>query len=150
MLIRQMQSADLQQVVRIEEDLFGDPWSEEAFRSSMVQPEARLLVAEAADGSIQGYCVSYRSLDEAEIVNVAVCRDGQNHGIGRRLVAQLMQEDGQNGVKNFILEVRISNMAARHVYEMLGFEEIGIRKHFYENPTEDAVIMCRENITTDA
>lgn len=149
MIIRPMEEDDILQVVDIEEDLFGDPWSEEAFRDSLKQPEARFLMAQDSAWGVVGYCGSYRALDEAEIVNVAVRNDCQNRGIGSRLVEQLIQQDTKDGVRHFILEVRLSNLAAQHVYEKLGFVKVGIRKRFYDRPVEDAVIMKKEIITAD-
>ena len=149
MMIRRMEERDLPHVAAIDKSLFGDPWSEEAFRASLKQPEAHFLAAEDEQAGVVGYCGSYRALDEAEIVNVAVSSDYQNHGTGRLLVGQLMKEETAAGVQNFILEVRLGNLAAQHVYEMLGFRRIGIRKHFYDNPVEDAVIMQKVNITDD-
>ncbi len=149
MTIRPMEEADILQVEAIEEELFGDPWSGEAFRDSLKQPGARFLIAQDSDRGIVGYCGSYRALDESEIVNVAVRDDCRNQGIGSRLVEHLIQEDVLDGIRHFILEVRQSNFAAQHVYEKLGFAKIGIRKRFYDRPVEDAVIMRKEIITGD-
>jgi ribosomal-protein-alanine N-acetyltransferase len=149
MMIRSMEEQDLEQVAAIEQTLFSDAWSPESFRESLRQPEAVFLVAEDKNQGILGYCGSYQALDEAEIVNVAVRGDAQNCGCGRRLVEALLQENELRGVKCFILEVRISNLQAQHVYEKVGFQKIGIRRRFYENPEEDAVIMKKENITAD-
>lgn len=149
MMMRPMEEEDILQVEAIEKELFGDPWSAEAFRESLKQPEARFLIAQEPDKGIVGYCGSYRALDEAEIVNVAVRDDCRNQGIGSRLVEKLIQEDALDGVRYFILEVRQSNFTAQHVYEKLGFAKIGIRKRFYDRPVEDAVIMQKEIITAD-
>lgn len=149
MIIRPMENDDLPQVAAIEEQLFSDPWSVEDFRASLLQPAARFLVAEDEKAGILGYCGSYRAMDESEIVNVAVRPDCQNRGVGRLMVARLREEERQAGARRFILEVRMSNRPARHVYEKLGFEITGIRKGFYENPPEDALVMMLEDITTD-
>lgn len=149
MIIRRMEEEDLPQVADIEADLFGDPWSESDFRDSLKQPEAGFLTAEDQDKGIVGYCGGYRALDEVEIVNVAVRRDCQNGGIGCRMVDRLVRDYILEGVHYFILEVRMSNLAAQHVYEKLGFRKIGVRKGFYDSPVEDAVIMQKEKITAD-
>ncbi|MGN0204000.1 MAG: ribosomal protein S18-alanine N-acetyltransferase [Coprococcus sp.] len=149
MMIRPMEEKDILQVLDIEEESFGDPWSEQAFRDSLKQSEARFLIAQDSVLGIIGYCCSYRALDEAEIVNVAVRSDCRNRGIGNCLVEQMIQEDVSDGVRYFILEVRKSNFAAQHVYGKLGFVEVGIRKNFYDRPVEDAVIMRKEIITAD-
>ena len=148
-VIRSMQEEDLQEVVAIEEDLFSDSWSLEGFKSTLRQPDTNFLVAVDAGLGVVGYCGSYRALDEAEIVNVAVRRDCQNHGLGGKLVEQLVAEEAAAGICSFILEVRVGNLAAQHLYEKIGFRSIGIRRRFYDNPVEDAVIMQMGNITDD-
>ena len=82
MMIRKMQLDDLPQVAAIEQSLFGDAWSEKAFRDTLEQEEADFIVAVNAQNEIIGYCGAYRALDEAEIVNVAIKKDHQNHGYG--------------------------------------------------------------------
>lgn len=149
MRIRPMREEDLSEVMVIEEALFSDAWSVDGFKETLQQPEADFLVAEDDDLGIVGYCGSYRALDEAEIVNVAVRSDCQNRGFGQKLVEQLIAAESAEGVKYFVLEVRVSNLAAQHLYEKAGFKNIGIRRRFYDRPVEDAVIMQKENITDD-
>lgn len=141
MNIRLMEEKDLMQVIQIENELFSDAWSLEGFRESLARPEARFFVAEDSQAGIVGYCGSYRALDEAEIVNVAVRRDYQNRGCGHLLVEALMDAETSEGARHFILEVRAGNGAAQHLYTQLGFEVIGVRKRFYDKPVEDALIM---------
>ena len=133
MIIRKMELRDLSQVVMIEESLFSDPWTENAFRDTLDQKEADFVVAVSEQEEIIGYCGAYRALDEAEIVNVAIRKKDQNQG----------------GVHFFILEVRESNLSAQHCYEKLGFKSIGIRKNFYDCPRENALIMQMESIAGD-
>ena len=137
MIIRKMELRDLPQVVMIEESLFSDPWTENAFRDTLDQKEADFVVAVSEQEEIIGYCGAYRALDEAEIVNVAIRKKDQN------------QEEKKKGVHFFILEVRESNLSAQHCYEKLGFKSIGIRKNFYDCPRENALIMQMESIAGD-
>lgn len=148
-IIRPMQEEDLAEVIAIEESLFSDSWSLQGFQSTLKQPDTNFLVAVDAGLGIVGYCGSYRALDEAEIVNVAVRKDCQNRGFGRKLVEQLVAEETAAGISCFILEVRSSNLAAQHLYGEIGFKPIGIRRRFYDNPVEDAIIMQMGNITDD-
>ena len=90
MMIRKMQLDDLPQVAAIEQSLFGDAWSEKAFRDTLEQEEADFIVAVNAQNEIIGYCGAYRALDEAEIVNVAIKKDHQNHGYGAEMVQALL------------------------------------------------------------
>ena len=93
MMIRKMQLDDLPQVAAIEQSLFGDAWSEKAFRDTLEQEEADFIVAVNAQNEIIGYCGAYRALDEAEIVNVAIKKDHQNHGYGAEMVQALIGEE---------------------------------------------------------
>ena len=117
---------------------FGDGGS----RDTISYYHTLFLVAEL-DGEIAGYCGCYQSLEEAEITNIAVRRQLRGHGIGRRLLMELMRLGKEQGAFAYTLEVRVSNQAAIHLYESLGFVSFGIRKNFYEKPREDAMIMWR-------
>lgn len=93
MIIRKMELRDLPQVVRIEESLFSDPWTENAFRDTLDQKEADFVVAVSEQEEIIGYCGAYRALDEAEIVNVAIRKKDQNQGVGAGMVRTLIEEE---------------------------------------------------------
>lgn len=149
MIIRKMESRDLHQVAAIEESLFSDPWSENAFRDTLDQKEADFIVAVNEQEEVIGYCGAYRALDEAEIVNVAIRKSDQNRGAGARMVQALIEEEKKKGVCIFILEVRESNLSAQRCYEKLGFKGLGIRKNFYDCPKENALIMQLESIADD-
>ena len=149
MILRKMELRDLPQVVMIEESLFSDPWTENAFRDTLDQKEADFVVTVSEQEEIIGYCGAYRALDEAEIVNVAIRKKDQNQGVGAGMVRTLIEEEKKKGVHFFILEVRESNLSAQHCYEKLGFKSIGIRKNFYDCPRENALIMQMESIAGD-
>ncbi|MCI9307028.1 MAG: ribosomal protein S18-alanine N-acetyltransferase [Lachnospiraceae bacterium] len=140
--IRRMEEGDLDQVCAIEEETFSMPWSRKSFQDTISYYHTLFLVAEL-DGEIAGYCGCYQSLEEAEITNIAVRRQLRGHGIGRRLLMELMRLGKEQGAFAYTLEVRVSNQAAIHLYESLGFVSFGIRKNFYEKPREDAMIMWR-------
>ena len=124
MMIRKMQLDDLTQVAALEQSLFGDPWSEKAFRDTLEQEEADFIVAVNAQNEIIGYCGAYRALDEAEIVNVAIKKEHQNHGYGAEMVQALIDEEKKNGVVSFILEVRSSNLSAHRCYQNWDLEPL--------------------------
>ena len=101
------------------------------------------LIIRQMEGKIAGYAGCYQSLEEAEITNIAVKRELRGQGIGRKLLMELMRLGKERGAFAYTLEVRVSNQAAIHLYESLGFISFGIRKNFYERPREDAMIMWR-------
>jgi ribosomal-protein-alanine N-acetyltransferase len=140
--IREMCLKDLPEVARIEKGNFSRPWSEQAFADSLKQDCTRYLTV-VCDGQIVGYCGYLQSFEEADITNVAVEEKSRNLGIGNAMLQELMRQGEERGITAYTLEVRKSNQAAIHLYEKLGFEQVGIRKNFYDLPTEDAVIMWR-------
>lgn len=142
MQIRKMTVEDCAQVAAIETMSFSMPWSLHAFTESVANSNYRFLVAEE-EGEILGYCGFVYVLDEAEIPNVCVSVEARKRGIGRALMEELIKTAKELGVVTLHLEVRQSNVAAQRLYRSVGFEEVGIRKNFYELPKEDALLMCR-------
>lgn len=140
--IRSMRFSDLEAVVQIEEKLFSQPWSRQGFLDSLQADNTIYLVA-LADDTVAGYCGLLQVLDEADITNVAVDEAFQRRGIARALLQELFTQAQKRGVTALTLEVRKSNVSALSLYESLGFENCGIRRNFYEKPTEDAVIMWK-------
>lgn len=90
-----------------------------------------------------GYCVCYQSFEEGEITNVAVKKELRGQGIAGKLLEKLGSYGRERGLERYILEVRAGNEPAIHLYERSGFTRVGIRKGFYEQPVEDAVIMVK-------
>lgn len=140
--IRQMEFGDLEQVMPIERANFSVPWTENGFLAFMLRQDALFLVAEENE-KIVGYCGVLIAVDEGDITNVCVEETARGRGIGRRLVEELMRETQQAGVVVWHLEVRAGNAGAIRLYEKLGFERVGCRKGYYEEPREDAVLMSR-------
>ena len=135
-----MTTRDCARVAELERQIFSLPWSEEGFRSAVLMPQNVFLVAEDA-GEICGYLGMYTSIDEGEITNVGVAPECRNQGIGRKLVQAALSMARQQGLAQVVLEVRVSNASAIHLYESCGFVNVGVRKGFYEQPKEDAYIM---------
>ena len=140
MLIRKMTNDDIREVWEIEKMSFSMPWSENGFKDALSMEDNILLVAEEA-GRIKGYACTYVSFDEGELTYIAVLPEVRNTGIAKSLLNTLKEEALKKGVSHIVLEVRVSNESARHVYKQFGFDELGIRKNFYEQPVEDAMIM---------
>jgi len=147
-MIRRMREEDLTQVAELEKKCFSLPWSEENLRQSLEDANYLFLAAEN-EGRITGYAGLLKVLDEGDVTNVAVDEAYRGRGIGSELVRQLMEEGKKCGIRSFTLEVRVSNVAAVHVYEKLGFVSEGIRKRFYEKPVEDALIMWKREPEQD-
>ena len=142
MQIRPMEREDCEQVAVIEAASFSMPWSLRAFTDTVEKQNFRYFVAEEA-GEILGYCGFLYVLDEAEIPNVCVKESARKRGVGRQMMTVLMEEAKKLGMAVLYLEVRESNQPARGLYKSLGFEENGIRKNFYEQPVENAVLMSK-------
>ena len=139
-MIRKMCKEDLPFVAAIEEKTFSQPWSIEGFYDAISMEENHYVVCEE-EGKIVGYCGYYGTVQEGEITNVAIEERYRNRGYGRKMLTELMKIASDHHVERLVLEVRISNDSARHLYQKLGFKELGIRKNFYQHPIEDAVIM---------
>lgn len=142
MKIREMEVCDLEQVMVIEEELFSMPWSETGFFSFLLREDALFLVAEEQK-KIVGYCGILMALDEGDLVKIGVLRENQGQGIGRQLLGALIRKAAQKGVVSVYLEVRVSNETAVRLYESFGFQQISIRKDYYEYPREDGIVMRR-------
>ncbi len=139
---REMSAFDVPEVAALERLNFSEPWSEEGFLSELKQPHALYLTARLKETSVlAGYCGLLQSMDEADIVNVAVRKEFRGRGIAFAMLEYLMELGRERGVAKFTLEVRKSNHAALHLYEKLGFHQAGVRTGFYEKPDEDALIL---------
>ena len=139
MLIRRMTMEDIPFVVEIEKQCFSLPWSEKSFEDSLQREDTIFLVCE--DGDVTGYMGLYLSFDEASVTNVAVSPCFRKKGYGEALVVAAKETAKSAGAECIFLEVRQSNIPAISLYKKQGFEELGIRKKFYEHPVEDAIIM---------
>lgn len=142
LVIRPVGERDLSQICEIEAKNFSLPWSENAFRESLAFDYTIFLAAEW-EGEIAGYCGCYLSMEEAEITNVAVKEEFRRCGIAKALLVELFRQGLLRGAEAFLLEVRKGNQPAIRLYESLGFEHGGIRRNFYENPREDALILWK-------
>jgi ribosomal-protein-alanine N-acetyltransferase len=142
--IRPMMEADLSEVASIEQLSYAFPWSENIFRDCLRVG----YICRALDlaGRIIGYGVMSLGAGEAHILNVCVRDEFRNLGFGRRLLEHLLERALSSGVGEAFLEVRPSNLSAIRLYQRLGFEQIGIRRGYYQAPDgrEDAIVLKRE------
>lgn len=139
MIIRRMTFEDVKSVAQIEAECFSMPWSENGFEDSLAREDTVFLVC--VDEGVVGYIGMYLSFEEGEITNVAVTPSYRQRGCGNLLIEAVKKEAKARNAECVILEVRVSNEPAISLYKKNGFEEIGIRKNFYEHPKEDAIIM---------
>ena len=140
MILHEMLVEDLEQVMEIENQLFSVPWTKEGYFTFLTRDDTMFLVVEEK-GKILGYCGLLMVLDEGDVTNVAVCRERQREGIGNFLVSSLLRLAGDQGISMIHLEVRSGNETAIRLYERLGFQRDGIRRNYYSDPEEDAVLM---------
>jgi ribosomal-protein-alanine N-acetyltransferase len=142
--IRPMMELDLPDVAAIEKRSYEFPWSENIFRDCLrVGYSCRAL---DMAGQIIGYGVMSLGAGEAHILNVCVRDEFRNLGFGKRLLEHLLERAAAAGVAEAFLEVRPSNLAAIRLYQKLGFEQIGIRRGYYQAPDgrEDAIVLKLE------
>lgn len=140
--IRDLREEDAAALSRIEAEAFSMPWTEKDFKDLLTRDYCHYIVA-LADGEPVGCCGYTESVREGSIDNVVVTDRFRGRGIAQTMLRELLAKGEADGIEAFTLEVRVSNAAAIHVYEKLGFCSEGIRPRFYEKPTEDAVIMWR-------
>ncbi|MBE6714650.1 MAG: ribosomal-protein-alanine N-acetyltransferase [Ruminococcaceae bacterium] len=122
----------------------GDPWSEGMFRSAFENPSCRIYaVSDMQMSKIFAYAVYYVCGDEADLANIATLPELRRQGIGGALLDETLEISRSGGVFRAFLEVRESNESARALYSSRGFIEIGKRRRYYRNPTEDAILMAK-------
>jgi len=142
----EMHLEDLSQVVEIEKVSFPTPWSRSAFACEILQNGFADYVVAKIEDMVVGYGGMWLILDEAHITNVAVRPGYRMKNIGRSLMMEIIRRAILMGVNNMTLEVRPTNTVARRLYTSLGFQEKGIRKGYYADTNEDAIIMWKEGL----
>jgi len=148
--IRDMVPGDLDGVMAIEEASFPTPWSRGMFGEDLGRPFSRPFVAEGPSGEILGYAVCWNVAGESHLLNIAVHPESRGRGIGRALVLECIRRGARAGSGLIHLEVRAGNEEAQALYRKLGFEFMGIRKKYYTDTGEDALLLSREIRPRDA
>lgn len=133
----------IREAVRLEAEIFSDAWSENSIRETASQPHA-VIFGEWEGDSLLGYLIFYFVMDEGEIARIAVAPESRRQGAGGRLLRQADAFCAERGIRRMLLDVRESNISAREFYEKHGFSQDGIRKKFYTDPQEDAILMSRK------
>ena len=141
-LCRRMMPEDIVQVRLLEQACFSDPWSEKLLRDALDSRWDTLFVAEY-QGRLCGYGALRVLAGEGEIQRIAVCPECRRLGIGRKLMEAMVAFSCGQGAEEMTLEVRAGNEAAILLYKSYGFVEEGLRKRYYHDPVEDALILWR-------
>ncbi len=143
MQIRKLAERDLEQTAALEKECFGaSAWSLESFRKTLTDVNALYLVA-VEEETVLGCCGLWQSFEDGEIMNVMVRPDSRRNGCAAALLQECMRLGRECGMENFTLEVREGNLPAISLYQSCGFESVGVRKNFYDNPKENALIMWK-------
>ena len=140
-----MSENDLEASAELEAMCFSTPWSLQAFKDSLDKPDIYLFRVAYLGDELVAQAGLIMSFDEADVVNVAVKPEYRKRGIASGLLNELMRAGSERGVKDYTLEVRAGNHGAIALYENLGFKTEGIRKDFYREPVEDALIMWKRS-----
>jgi [ribosomal protein S18]-alanine N-acetyltransferase len=146
--IRRLQLRDLTAIERIERSAYPTPWSRSMFAGELSKPSSICLGA-FEDEVLLGYLITSRYVDAWHVMNVAVAPDRQRQGIASALLGRLFELTTDDDRRGYTLEVRVSNTKAIALYERVGFEQRGIRRGYYTDNREDALIMWRNPAVRD-
>jgi ribosomal-protein-alanine N-acetyltransferase len=141
--IRRLELTDLSGIESIEQRAYPTPWSRSMFASELAKPTSICLGAFEGEALV-GYVVNSRYVDAWHVMNVAVDPDRQRRGIASALLERLFEITRDDERRGYTLEVRVSNEDAIRLYERLGFEARGVRRGYYTDNREDALIMWRD------
>ncbi|MBO0995715.1 ribosomal protein S18-alanine N-acetyltransferase [Bacillus sp. SD088] len=133
--------ADVEQIVKIENQAFTVPWPAEAFYQDILTNRFALYLLLEYEGKVAGYCGVWIVIDEAHITNIALFPEYRGKKLGQNLLEKMMSTAKEAGAETMTLEVRVSNFPAKSLYKKLGFQEGGIRKNYYTDNQEDALVM---------
>lgn len=138
---RMMKVDDLDQIMEIEHQSFTVPWSKEAFYNELSKNQfAKYLIIEA-DNKIVGYCGVWIVVDEAHVTNIAILPEYRGMKLGEALMGRMIEMAKEHGALMMTLEVRVSNTIAQSLYRKFGFQGGAIRKNYYTDNQEDALVM---------
>ncbi|WP_102272757.1 ribosomal protein S18-alanine N-acetyltransferase [Cytobacillus massiliigabonensis] len=138
---RFMDINDVDDILKIEHESFTLPWSREAFQNELTTNQYALYIGLEEDRKVIGYCGVWIVIDEAQITNVAILPEYRGRKLGEALMRQVMEIASERGARTMSLEVRVSNSVAQSLYRKLGFQDGGIRKNYYSDNQEDALVM---------
>jgi [ribosomal protein S18]-alanine N-acetyltransferase len=145
--LRKLELRDLAAIETIERQSYPTPWSRSMFASELAKPSSISLGAFEPEGEeLVGYLIISRYVDAWHVMNVAVAPEHRRRGIARTLLDRLFEVTGSDERRGYTLEVRVSNEGAIKLYEQLGFHARGVRRGYYTDNREDALIMWRDPV----
>jgi ribosomal-protein-alanine N-acetyltransferase len=147
--VTRMRRRHLRGVMAIERQVYARPWSPNLFAAEIADPNNRCYLVARVHKEIVGYGGLICYGDEAHITNVAVDPMHQRHRIATRLMAELVGRAIEMGARAISLEVRVTNWAAQRIYARFGFRPVGIRRNYYQEVSEDALIMWTDDVRTE-
>ena len=147
--IRVLGSHDLDAVEEIERASYPTPWSRAMFSAELQKPSSLSIGAYHDSGELVGYAIVSRYVDAWHVMNIAVVPEFRRRGIAQSLLERLFEVTATDPRRGYTLEVRVSNADAIRLYERLGFEARGVRRGYYTDNREDALIMWREPTPTE-
>ena len=142
MEFRRSTPSDVTEIARAEASIFPDPWRERDI-SDTIMHEGAMCFSAIKDGRLVAYVLGRIIPPEGEIYRVAVLPEYRQRGIGYRLLDFAAKTSRGNGLEVLFLEVRSQNLPAIALYRAYGFKKIGMRKNYYKNPTDDAIVMLK-------
>jgi len=142
--LRRLQLADLDAIEKIERASYPTPWSRSMFASELAKQTSPSIAAVDEGGDLVGYLVLSRYVDAWHVMNLAVNPSHRRLGIASAMLRRLFEDTRDDAERGYTLEVRVSNSAAISLYERFGFVSRGVRRGYYTDNREDAVIMWRE------
>jgi [ribosomal protein S18]-alanine N-acetyltransferase len=151
--LRKLVLADLAAIEVIERRSYPTPWSRSMFAGELAKPSSICLGAFDADGEegvLVGYLIVSRYVDAWHVMNVAVEPEHRSRGIGAMMIERLFELTADDARRGYTLEVRVSNATAIRLYERLGFRARGIRRGYYTDNREDALIMWKDPVAREA
>ncbi len=148
---RKLKLRDLNAIEEIERISYPTPWSRSMFAGELAKPSSICLGAIEADGNrLIGYLIISRYVDAWHVMNIALAEDFRRRGIATQLMERLFEVTSADGHRGYTLEVRVSNEAAIRLYEGLGFKARGVRRGYYTDNREDALIMWKDPVREPA
>jgi [ribosomal protein S18]-alanine N-acetyltransferase len=144
-----MRRRHLRSVLRIESKVYPVPWSMSLFLSELALRSTRAYYVAFLGRQIVGYAGLMMTLDDGHVTTIAVDPAWHRHKIGTRLLLALAREARRRGATSLTLEVRLGNKAAQNLYRRFGFRPVGVRKNYYAETKEDALVMWAEDVAGD-